>query len=225
MTCWICGEEANTGEHLIKASDLKALFGRVTNRSPLYFHTSVVRNRTIAGINSDKLKYSKRICSCCNNERTQADDRAWEYLSKYLRSKKYGTGTLVRLDRAFPGKVRQSMLEVHLFFVKLFGCLIAEHSIPLNIQPFADAILQRKAHPKVHLSFWTCLENPIVKEAGRTPVHTTSLDGNIVFATWFYIVDNISVNVVYAEPTEHRRGPGHSWHPTKIGKRIHIGRT
>ncbi len=39
MKCWICGEEAKTGEHLTKASDLKSQFGDVSQKKPLYMHT------------------------------------------------------------------------------------------------------------------------------------------------------------------------------------------
>lgn len=222
MKCWICGGEANSGEHLVKASDLRALFGNVTQKKPLYFHNSVARNQPIAGIKSDKLKYTKCICARCNNERTQTHDHAWKRLSQYLRSTQYHTSTLIRLKRVFPGKVRQSMLDVHLFFVKLFGCLIVEHSIPLDISTFSESILRGVPHPKVHLAFWTCPGRPSTKQAGCTLVHTSMLNGSITFGTWFYIVDNISVNVMYAEPTERRQGLAHSWHPSTIGTRVHV---
>ena len=157
MKCWICGEDANSGEHLIKASDLKSLFGQVTNRSPLYFHSDAVRNQPIQGLKSDKLKFSSRICARCNNQRTQTHDHAWETLSNYIRSRQppIQRGTVVRLDKAFPGSVRQSMLDVHLFFLKLFGCLIVEHSIPMDIAPFSEAIL----HGTAPLEVQACWSN------------------------------------------------------------------
>jgi hypothetical protein len=223
MNCWICGGDANSGEHLVKASDLRALFGPVTNKKPLYFHDSVTRNQPVAGIKSGKLKFSKTICGQCNNERTQPHDRAWERLSNYLRAGKYHANAQIRLERLFPGRVRQSMLEVHLFFVKLFGCLIVEYSIPIEIGVFSEAILGGIPHPTVHISFWTSSSKAPIKQAGRTPVHTSKFNGKITFATWFYIVDNISVNVMYAEPTERRKGTAHTWHPSTVGKRLRIG--
>lgn len=225
MKCWICGDEANSGEHLIKASDIRSVFGSgVTQKSPLYFHTSARRNHPVGGIKSDKLKYNARICGRCNNERTQAHDRAWERLSLYLRSRQppIQRGTVVRLDKVFPGSVRKSMLGVHLFFLKQFGCLIAEHSIPLDIRPFAESICSGVPHPNVHLAFWSGLDYPGHKQVARTHVQTAQLDGRIAYAGWFYIVDRISVNVIYAEPTEHRKGLVYSWHPSSVGKRVHI---
>lgn len=224
MKCWICGDDANSGEHLIKASDLKSLFGHVTQKAPLYFHIDERRNQPVAGIKSDKLKYSALICARCNNERTQPHDRAWEKLSNYMRTRQppIRPGDLVRLDRPFPGKVGQSMLSVHLFFLKLFGCLIVEHSIPMDIGPFSESILRGEPHPNVWIAFWTGIHHPSIKHVGCSQVETAQLGGRIPYATWFYVVDRLAVNVMYAEPTERRKGLVHAWHPSSVGKRVRI---
>ncbi|MBI5784829.1 MAG: hypothetical protein HZA64_05155 [Rhodocyclales bacterium] len=224
MKCWICGNEADSGEHLIKASDLKSLFGHVTQNSPLFFHTDLKRNQPIAGIKSDKFKYQALLCARCNNERTQPHDRAWERLSAYLRERQppIRPGMLVRLDRAFPGGVSKRMLEVHLFFLKLFGCLITENSIPIRIEQFAQSILRGVPHPNVWLALWTGLQNPSVKHAGCSPVETVQLAGRVAYASWFYVVDQVAVNVMYSEPGEHRKGLIHAWHPSSVGKRVRI---
>lgn len=224
MKCWICGDEANSGEHLIKASDLKSLFNHVTQNSPLYFHRDQKRNYPIGGIKSDKLKYQALICVRCNNERTQSHDRAWERLSYYLRKRQppIRPGMLVRLDRAFPGKVSKSMLDVHLFFLKLFGCLITENKIPIDISEFSQCILRGVPHPKVWLALWTGLQHPNIKHVGCSSVETAKLDGCIAYASWFYVVDKVAVNIMYAEPSEHRKGLVHAWHPFSVGKRVRI---
>jgi len=224
MNCWICGDEADSREHLIKASDLRSVFGSVTQKKPFYFHASDHRNQPIVGIKSDKLKYNARICRSCNNERTQPHDRAWERLSGYLRSRNppIRHGTLIHLEKVFPGSIRRSMLGVHLFFLKLFGCLIVEHSIPLDVSVFSSAILHEVPHPKVHLVFYNELNEPSRKRVGRTYVKTASLNGQIVYAGWFYYVGRIAVNITYSEPTEHRKGLVHSWHPSTVGKRVRI---
>lgn len=224
MKCWICGNDGNTGEHLIKASDLRSLFGRVTQDKPIYFHTSAKRNQPIRGIKSNRLKFDTPLCGHCNNERTQKHDFAWQRLSEYLRtySPPIKGGTVIRLDKTFPGSVQRSMLDVHLFFLKLFGCLIAEHSIPLDISEFSKAILSETPHPKVRLAFWTGLQTKPYKYVGLTPVQTAALNGHLVYAGWFYIVDKLAVNVIYAEPAEHRKGLIGSWHPSTIGKRVKI---
>lgn len=84
MQCWICGKDADSGEHLIKASDLKMIFGKVRQDKPLYMHTNAQRNIRVAGLQSNKLKYEKVMCRDCNSGRTQASDKAWELLSRAL---------------------------------------------------------------------------------------------------------------------------------------------
>lgn len=224
MKCWICGDEANSGEHLIKASDLKSLFGHVTQKSLLYFHTDLNRNQPIEGIKSDKLKYRALLCARCNNERTQPHDMAWERLSTYLREQQLPIrpGMLVCLDRVFPGRVSKSMLGVHLFFLKLFGCLITENNIPIKIEQFAQSIMQGVPHPKVWLALSTGLHHPSIKYVGCSKVETAQLAGRVAYASWFYVVDKVAVNVMYAEPGEHRKGLIHAWHPSRVGKHVRI---
>ncbi len=69
MKCWICGSDADSREHLIKASDLKAVFGVITQKKPIYTHTKLQKNQPIGGSTSDKLKYGARICARCNSWR------------------------------------------------------------------------------------------------------------------------------------------------------------
>lgn len=225
MKCWICGAAADSGEHLVKASDLRVIFGTgVTQKSPLYLHNSVRRNVPIGGIKSDKLKYKARICSYCNNERTQPYDKAWEQLSNYLQKREppIRPGMVVRLDHVFPGGVRKSMLHVHLFFLKHFGCMIAEHAIPLDLDVFAQSILTESAHANVHLALWTGLEKKDKRQVGRTHVQAAELNGKVAFAAWLYIVDRVAVNVIYALPLERRKALVNSWHPETVGKCVRI---
>jgi hypothetical protein len=224
MKCWICGNEANSGEHLIKASDLKSLFRHVTQKSPLYLSTDLKRNQRAGAIKSNKLKYQALLCARCNNERTQRHDMAWERLSTYLRERQPAIrpGMLVRLNCAFPGSVSSSMLSVHLFFLKLFGCLITENNIPINIEQFAQSIMQGVPHPRVWIAFWTGLQHSRIKHAGCSQVETAQLGGRVAYASWTYVVDKVAVNVMYAEPGEHRRGLVHAWHPSSVGKRVRI---
>lgn len=225
MHCWICGADGDSREHLIKASDLRGVFGRnVTQKAPLYIHTSERKNRPVGGIKSDLLKFSTRICRSCNNQRTQPHDRAWEQFSSYLRGRQppLRKGSIVRLADVFPGSVRSSMMDVHLFFLKQFGCLIAEYSIPLDLSAFARAICSNSAHPLVRIGVWTGFAGSVRKHAARTVVQTAMLDGCVVYAGWFYFVDQIAINVMYALPTEHRKGLVHSWHPNTVGKILHI---
>lgn len=224
MRCWICGDEAKTGEHMIKASDLKSLFGNITQKSPLHLHTDLKRNQLIPGIKYAKLKYRTLLCARCNNERTQPHDSAWERLSTYLQKRQppIRPGMKVCLNRTFPGGVSKSMLNVHLYFLKLFGCLITEHNIPIDINQFSDSILKGVPHPKVWLALHTGLQQPGIKHAGYSHMEIVKKSDNVVYASWFYVIDKVAVNIMYAEPDEHRKGLTHAWHPVNIGKLLRI---
>lgn len=84
IKCWICGKEGDSGEHMIKASDLKLYFPDVSQKKPLYLHSAKRRNKEIGSIRSSHLKSNALLCKKCNNELTQPYDKAWEKLSKYL---------------------------------------------------------------------------------------------------------------------------------------------
>lgn len=221
MKCWICGNKATTGEHKTKASDLRALYGSVSQKKPLFFHTDQRRNQKVGSIKSNKFKFDALICSHCNSARTAPHDKAWEQLSKFLREKNPAIkkGDAISLHKIFPGAVSKSMLYVHLFFVKLFGCAIVEHGIPIDIGPFAEAILQQILHPKVFLAFGSSLN----MGTGLTNMETANINGRCVYATWFYIVEPVAVNVIYAEPSEKREGLVHAWNPSTISKCINVG--
>lgn len=230
MNCWICGASgAATREHRTKASDLKDLFGSASQQDPLYLHTSARpgvparRNVRIGSLKADALKYNHRICLRCNSAVTQPYDYAWEYASAELRPavpRLLERGSF-RANWLYPYDTRRGMLDVHLYFVKLFGCQIVEGGIPIDPAPFSQAILGRTPHPKVFLAFGHLETAPRVL-AGGSDVHTLVRDDGVVaFATWLYQVGDLCVRIMYAEPGEEdREGLALAWHPKLGAKRI-----
>jgi hypothetical protein len=82
--CWICNKEDKlTGEHVIKRSDIKSVFG---DKRALFLHNDKRRNIKIQSIDSNKIK-SPVICNECNSARTKPHDDAWKQLSETLRAK------------------------------------------------------------------------------------------------------------------------------------------
>ena len=112
------------------------------------------------------------------------------------------------------------MLNVHLYFLKLFGCQIIEGKIPIELEPFANAILAGKAHANVYLAFGPTPHGGPEKMAGGSDVHVAMLNDKCAFATWFYEVGNLSANIIYAIPGERRQGLVDAWHPYWGSKRI-----
>jgi len=76
------------------------------------------------------------------------------------------------------------MRGVHLYFVKLFGCLVVERQIPIDVAPFAKALLDGRPHPCLYLAFGS-LPLPVVV-AGGSDVETAQLGCRVAFATWLY---------------------------------------
>jgi hypothetical protein len=63
VLCWICNRnEANSGEHKTKRSDLAAVLGKPTQDKPFYFHDLERRNKPVGSLNAKILKAPIRIC-------------------------------------------------------------------------------------------------------------------------------------------------------------------
>ena len=104
------------------------------------------------------------------------------------------------------------MINVHLFFLKLFGCMLCEaeangHDVPIDVAPFSKAIVDGRPHPEVHLQFGKH-DGPL----GRSDLHCWKTDQGSVLAGWLYELDSVAVSVLFAqlERWEHRHD---LWHP------------
>lgn len=231
MKCWICGgNDAATREHMAKATDLKELFGKPSQNGPLYFSGGDQllrprrRNVKVRSLKSNTLKFAHLICLTCNSARTQPYDYAWEHISGELRaavSRILVAGSF-RANWLFAYDTRQYMRQVHLYFVKLFGCLVVEGNIPIDVQPIAEALINGRPHPNIYLAFGT-LPLPVVA-AGGTDVHTVICNGQVTCASWLYHVGDLAVNVMFALPGEQRDGLKVAWHPRMDSKRIPFSR-
>ena len=222
--CWICGDPATTGEHKTKRSDLRSVFGIPTQSNPLYVHDAEKRNRRVGSLDAKVLKSPGRICPHCNNARTQPHDRAWEKLSAALRTRTpaIAPGSIVRTNQILRCDTAREMLNVHLYFVKLFGCHIAGNGIPLDITGFADAIMNEKAHPCVYLKFGCGRMFAGKPMTGMSDMWLTPAPpgGTSTFATWFYDVETVGINVMFAVAGEKRQGLVGAWHPRQGTTRL-----
>jgi hypothetical protein len=225
-TCWICGGGPLTGEHLVKKSDLRAIFGPVTQSAPLYLNDRRTKNRRIGSLDSKLLKSAGRICAYCNGTRTQPYDRAWETFSRAYRASmpRLRPGAVFRAGVAFPYNTAREMLNVHLYFAKLFGCHIKAYNVPIPIGGFARAIMEGRAHPKLYLKFGIGPEIAGEGYIGTSEMNvaTKGSDGSVAFATWFHSVAGLTVNVSYAVDGERRQALIGAWHPRQRSNRLTI---
>ncbi len=224
--CWICGNPATTGEHGIKRSDLRDVFGAPTVSNQLYLHDAERPNRRVRSLDARLLKSPRKICGYCNSTRTQPHDRAWEKLSKALRNRTPAItpGSVVRTNRIFPHHTAREMLNVHLYFVKLFGCHIVGGDIPIDITGFADSISVERAHPLVYLKFGcgrTFAGKPMTGMSNME-LQLKLPDKLCVFATWSYHIENIGVSVTLALDQAKWRSSVGAWHPRQGTTRLKI---
>ena len=112
------------------------------------------------------------------------------------------------------------MLDVHLFFVKWFGCRIVEDQMPIDVGPFALSLRERTAHPNVYLSFIKRHLSPnAVRFAGPGPVIGDDEAGRCTHASTYYSLGELDIQVTWFEFTPIRNVP-FAWHPRETGKVI-----
>jgi hypothetical protein len=127
--CWICRTKpGTTREHLIKKSDLKALFETGGRHGPYFYSDANRVNQLVQGLKSNTLKSPVLICAGCNGAKTQPHDLTWEWMSNWLRVNRQHLrlDRIIRPNRIFHYDTHRQMLNVHLYFLKLFGGLISE---------------------------------------------------------------------------------------------------
>lgn len=172
------------------------------------------------------LTFNERICGHCNNQHTQPYDKAWEQLSAYLQANWRDISRRGQFDlsKPFPGQTRAAALNVHLYFVKLFGCKLNEDSIPIDLRPFSAALMSRAPHPEVKI---------VVCDASRrgidlvlmhdSEVHTMrDRDGALHGAVWMYIVHPVAIKVGWIEAGKPLCLLGNKWHPSSPSKIVKL---
>lgn len=162
MKCWICGlNDADSREHLIKASDIRDLFGNISQQKPIFNHILdskyqiISKNKQIGSSKSDKLKLNASLCKKCNSDQTSQFDDAWMKLCRHLSHQRLDTqnNLKIRLGKVFPYKIYENALFVHLYFVKHFGCRIIDSDTPIDTKEFAQALKDKKPCKSIFLLF------------------------------------------------------------------------
>ena len=216
MNCWICGNIANSGEHMIKASDLRLFFPDLSQKNPIIHKTDNGKvSKEIGTAKSKYLHYSSKICVHCNNVTTSKHDKSWSVLSNFL----HENPRLQELcfEDVWGEEYRQNMLNVHLYFVKQLGCAVEscqtlKSPIPLKTECFAESILKGIGNRNILLSFhntehqkYTALSDLGVEYHPKT--------GNVIYCFFFYIIGNYAVKIAYASFDVIYSGMDQAWLP------------
>jgi len=215
-TCWICGLKADSGEHKIKRSDLKLLIGDPTQQNPMHwFEGRDSRSVKVGSIKSKKLHFENKICSKCNNVRTQNADQAWQRLSEYINKhiddiRVHGK---VSLSDAYAGPNQEFKIDLQLFFVKLLGCYIIDVKVPVSLVPLAQSIIDREACPSVYLMF--SLVASEFESVHISELRSFGFSGRVDYLVFQYSVGDLVVFVIYDPRRLERKILRKSFHPKK----------
>lgn len=223
MNCWICGGSADSGEHIIKKSDLKQYFDSVSQSFPFLWYSNNNKKK-LGGFKSNHLHFNTKICSKCNNERTQPSDRAWERLSSHIRNNLSDIVTTKSLDLsslASNKEVNQFVVDVQLYFTKLLGCMIHDALVPINTSSLSSSIMSCKPHDSLYLMFTLTDEIGV----GCKSVYVSDLRGygckdKVDYLVWQYSVGELAVFVIYDPRKLERRIIRNSLHPRNHNGKI-----
>jgi len=226
MKCWICGDEATTGEHRTKRSDLRAEFSEVKQSQPLYYHDNQNKNRIIQSLNSCVLKFPKSLCAYCNNTRTQPHDMAWATFSSGIRSRQppISHKAVIRANRIFRSNTASHLLNVHLYFVKIAGCHAVEHNIKIDLKVLSQAILNNAICPNIFLKLGVISHfagSPWIG-ASNADAYENASSGEIARISWLQAYGDFAVQLFYIAPGETCDGLLGAWHPHQGTSRFEV---
>lgn len=137
--CCLCGSgESLTGEHKIKASAIRKIFGRERMFIGTFDGQSIIRSAQ--GPKSEAFHFSARMCALCNGARTQAADREFDKFHRLVLvrvSEGQDPNSIFDLPQYAIGT--DAYLNVFRYFSKLLCCHVAESSgpRPLDVCRFA----------------------------------------------------------------------------------------
>lgn len=225
--CWICrAQPGDTSEHRFKASDIRAKAPAVSQKTPVYLQRgSKATNIKVGSAKSKVLTFEQSICADCNNARTQPYDKAWENLSKYLQQNWHDIKRRSRFDlsKPFPGGTRAAALQVHLYFVKLFGCKLNADNVGIDLAPFSKALLSGTMHPEVSILVADSFSDDGKMLMYDSEVHLMRNQvSEIHGAVWLYLVHPVAIKVGYIKTGAALHLPGNPWHPKNPNKIVKI---
>ena len=140
--CWICQiNEANSGEHKFKASDIKRNFGK-NNIDILYINEEINK---INSFKDDKLKFENLICITCNNKVTRPHDDAYDIFIEYCNANhnQLLESSLINFENIYGKNWRIEKCNLYKYFAKHAGCKIKTLNQDININSLSDFIVNK----------------------------------------------------------------------------------
>jgi hypothetical protein len=140
-------------------------------------------------------------------------------LRKRLRS--LSDGKKLRAETVFPYDTRRHMLGVHLFFVKLLGCELADSELsPFDLSRLSSAVMNERPHPSFYLQFGYGATMGNALHMGTSDISIDALSNGAKFGMWAYSAGGFSAMVALVE-YDSPKVPGRWWHP-RLGNRLTV---
>jgi hypothetical protein len=129
-------------------------------------------------------------------------------------------GMVLRPKQIFGHDAAQQLLNLHLYFVKKFGCLVTQAGregtpMPINLRDASRAIMMGRPHPNIYLRFGCAPPSwPMtVGRANPDSIHD-NVEGKHVWLDWCHYFGHYAVHVIFAEEVmKHHWMLAGAWHP------------
>lgn len=136
--CWICGAEADSEEHRIKAADLRRAFGCGPYQGPnAVGHYTEGHETLVQGPKSAMVKYAPSLCRACNSTGTQPFDRAYDTFIDWVMGSEAEVLRARRINfaRVFGDSWEDDQRNLYKYFAKSFGCRLvhSEAEVPSDV--------------------------------------------------------------------------------------------
>lgn len=160
-TCWWCGSEANSAEHMIKSTDAKRIFAGKENGQPVIAVpvgsalNLPTRFFPVQGPNSKHIKFGPIFCQNCNNARSQSFDKSYDAFINYWFENQAKIRNEQKIDfrRVYGRYWSNETFNMGKYLLKHVGCRIADSGleVPSFINEYLDG--NNRSFPKVHIGF------------------------------------------------------------------------
>jgi len=153
MKCWICNNEAKTGEHKFKSSDLKRLYGKQFDDSLIIKLDN--DELKLQGPNSNLVKHNSPICQKCNNDLTSPHDKAYDkFIIESTKSfEKLCKTKAINVIDIYGDNWKTELRNLYKYFAKQIGCRVAQFKGIDYPKSLSDFILNNKEIKSLKLSF------------------------------------------------------------------------
>jgi len=203
--CWICGDIADSGEHMIKQSDLKQIFPETSQKHPIYTQKNgELQKQKIGGLKSDKFHFATKICKECNGNLSHNFDEAWRILSKYIHDnwKRISIDGKINLVKVFGLTYKKDMLFVQLYFGKIFTTKLLGSGVELSLSAFSEALLNSIEIENFYINFRYSNKPPNYVASSDVQVCTEKGKDKIIYIQHFCTIGEISIDMIYSKDIE-----------------------